>query len=609
MPRRLLLSLILLVAAPIVLLGWVSANMVRSNQIAARENLSTLLSTQLYDTDRQIVLMFERYAATLGTEIETSPSLIPTLKRLRRDNPIVRQGIFVDSSGLILFPRPADSPDIDAVEVAATLPAMVDARPLPKSFPENAPTSFADRSRLNPSDQQIDAGDYANSPESAKSGLQQMIDASVQGSARSQAAEPVQQFNQDRPAFLELASWQQWFMGDGAQVVLWRFREDGSSVGILFERSRWLADLIALLPDEAIGVTPPLTRRSITESTLSNLKNSKQVVYTPTPLGSITLVDESKREVYRWGKSEAGPVPLATVEISQPLASWQLRLAVDRPLLAEDVTIPLYLSLGGVAVLLLSLGGYVMTSVRRQIANAKSRVSFAGQVSHELRTPLTNIRLYTELAERDLGKLENCDAKDSLNNRLGVIDHESRRLQRLVSGVLEMIRPTGKNVGVRCEPTDLCELVSVIGKQFQPSFDAAEISLSTQCTCESALDIDPDVIELVLVNLLSNVEKYVSSGGKCRVVCQNCNDESSDVSILRILVEDDGPGIRKIHRSKIFRPFERLDDSISAPSGTGIGLTIARRAARRHGGDLKLLLDSEWGGAAFEITIPIGRGS
>lgn len=609
MPRRLLLSLILLVAAPIVLLGWVSANMVRSNQIAARENLSTLLSTQLYDTDRQIVLMFERYAATLGREIETSPSLIPTLKRLRRDSPIVRQGIFVDSSGLILFPRPTDSPDIDAVEVAAALPAMVDARPLPKSFPENAPTSFVDRSRLNPSDQQIDSGDYANPPKVAKSGFEQMIDASVQGSARSQATEPVQQFSQDRPSFIELASWQQWFMGDGAQVVLWRFREDGSSVGILFERSRWLADLIALLPDEVIGAAQPLTRKSIAESTFSKFKNSRQVTYTPTPLGSITLVDESKREVYRWGRRDGGPVPLATVELSQPLASWQLRLSVDGPLLADDATIPLYLSLGGVAVLLLSLGGYVVTSVRRQIANAKNRVSFAGQVSHELRTPLTNIRLYTELAERDLGTLQNCDAKDSLNNRLGVIDHESRRLQRLVSGVLEMIRPTGKSVGVRCEPTDVCELLGVIEKQFRPSFDAAEISLSTRCACDGELDVDPDVIELVLVNLLSNVEKYVPKDGKCRVVCHGDDDEASNKPMLRILVEDDGPGIRKVHRSKVFRPFERLDDSISAPSGTGIGLTIARRAARRHGGDLKLLSESEWGGAAFEITIPIGRGS
>ena len=134
MPRRLFLALILLVAAPLVLLGWVSASAVRSSQESAKENLAKLLSTQLYDTDRQIVFMFERYAATLSRDIETAPSLIPALKRLRRNYPIVRQGVFVDPRGLILFPSPSDSPDIDAVEVAATLPAMIDARPFPSDF-------------------------------------------------------------------------------------------------------------------------------------------------------------------------------------------------------------------------------------------------------------------------------------------------------------------------------------------------------------------------------------------------------------------------------------------------------------------------------------------
>ena len=53
----------------------------------------------------------------------------------------------------------------------------------------------------------------------------------------------------------------------------------------------------------------------------------------------------------------------------------------------------------------LGLGGYVLSSVQRQIQTARSRVSFAGQVSHELRTPLTNIQLYAELAESDLKSL------------------------------------------------------------------------------------------------------------------------------------------------------------------------------------------------------------
>ena len=249
----------------------------------------------------------------------------------------------------------------------------------------------------------------------------------------------------------------------------------------------------------------------------------------------------------------------------------------------------------------------MLTAVRRQIANARSRVSFAGQVSHELRTPLTNIRLYTELAETDLESVASSEAKSSLSRRLEVIDHESRRLQRLVSGVLEMIRPRGKQIGVRCQTTDLCKLVDVIIQQFRPSFEAAELTLKSDCDLEGPVIVDPDVIEMVLVNLLGNVEKYVPKGGVCRVHCSLIDSDLGVPTTVKIQVHDNGPGIRMIHRSKVFRPFERLDDSISAPSGTGIGLTIARRAARRHGGDLVLLPESDLGGAAFEMTIPIGE--
>ena len=256
--------------------------------------------------------------------------------------------------------------------------------------------------------------------------------------------------------------------------------------------------------------------------------------------------------------------------------------------------------------MLLSIGAYVLTTVQRQIETAKSRVSFAGQVSHELRTPLTNIRLYTELAENDLGSVESSETKDKLSKRLKVIDHESRRLQRLVSGVLEMIRPTGRPVGVRrtkhrrSRPagknrrairTELC------GRQSQPS--------PRMNAVREFVEVDPDVVEMVLVNLLSNVEKYVPAGGGCWVTCERINDECT----LRIRVEDDGPGIKAGQADRIFRPFVRLDDSISAPSGTGIGLTIARRAAQRHGAELRLMKSSPRGGAGFELTVPIASAS
>lgn len=216
MPRRLFLALLLLVAAPMVLLGWMSASAFRANQVAAKESLATLLSSQLYDADRKISQLFDRYADRLNSELDTETSLFDTLRRLRREVPIVRQGIYVDQDGLMLFPSPDDSVGVDAAEVAAALPGLIDARPLPSRAFDN-----------NPSDTKTPKG----TPTSGKGPFA--------GKSQSSAT----------PTFTESA-WQQWYMADGAQVVYWRTRSDGATIGVLLERSRWIADLIAVLPDD-----------------------------------------------------------------------------------------------------------------------------------------------------------------------------------------------------------------------------------------------------------------------------------------------------------------------------------------------------------------------
>jgi signal transduction histidine kinase len=582
MPRRLFLALLLLVAAPMVLLGWMTAGAVRANQDAAKENLATLLSSQLDDADRNVSQLFDGYAARLNAALDDGGSVIQNLRRMRRELPIVRQGIYVDPDGLMRFPSPDDSVSVDAAEVAAALPGLVDARPLP------------DRpSDRNPKETAASQTPTANTspPETTKQQRRQH-------SNPPQAVFPTPAASEG--PFVD-STWQQWYMADGAQVVYWRTRADGSTVGVLLERSRWIADLIGVLPDDRHRVVSAVTADGTATS-----RSVSSMVRTPTPIGSVSLVDEAKRSIYRWGDpAEFKFSPLVSKELSPPLASWQLKLHVDQSLMPDASSIPLYFSLGGIALLVLSVGFYVLTSVQRQISEAKSRVNFAGQVSHELRTPLTNLRLYTELAESDLRGLDDGAVKASLAKRLVVIDHESRRLQRLVSGVLEMIRPTGKPIGVRTTPTDPCGLIRAIADQFEPSFEVAGLQLETRCDVVDEISIDPDIVEMVLVNLLSNVEKYVPTGGRCGIHCDRVNRGDPRGETLRIVVSDDGPGIGPADRTKVFRPFVRVDDSIRAPSGTGIGLTIARRAARRHGGDLVLRPDAELGGATFVLTLPI----
>ncbi|KAA5545238.1 HAMP domain-containing histidine kinase [Roseiconus nitratireducens] len=585
MPRRLLLALLLLVAAPLVLLGWLSARSVEDSRQRATERLAALLSTRLIDADREVGELFDRYADQLQAELAETSNIYAALKRLRRENPIVRQGIYVDSDGVQIFPTAADMNGSDEAEVAAGLPGLIDARPLPSRLPDASDARGSDVSRR------------PSLPGMIRPVVFEVAAAKAAGSAGKAATKSAGRSQTPPPT---LVAWQQWYLGDGAQIVFWKQLPDRSTVGILLDRSRWMADIISLLPDQPPAATQPPSQRSRPASANADA----------TPLFQVSLVDESKRLIYRWGSTdEPNRPPLATRNVTRPLTSWQFRLHTDGDLLPDLNPWPMYLSLGGIGLVLLSIGAYVLTSVQRQMRLAQSRVSFAGQVSHELRTPLTNIRLFTELAESDLANLQEGPAKSSLVKRLQVIDHESKRLQRLVTGVLEMIRPTGKQSGVRTRPTDVCELISGIIEQFRPSFASAEISLESRCECDHPIAIDPDVVEMVLVNLLSNVEKYVPQGGGCWLQTETVADQATGRPQLRVLVDDDGPGIGATDRHRVFAAFQRLDDSISAPSGTGIGLTIARRAARRHGGELALLSKSKHGGATFELILPIQTAS
>ena len=259
--------------------------------------------------------------------------------------------------------------------------------------------------------------------------------------------------------------------------------------------------------------------------------------------------------------------------------------------------LPIVLSLLGIGIVLLALGGYVLTSVQRQMRTARDRVSFAGQVSHELRTPLTNIRLYAELAESDVDGLSETELAESIKRRLGVIDSESRRLGRLVSGVLEMIRDDSKHRPPHLVPANPDALIEQTLEQFAPCLRNAKIAVHKNLSASATVMMDADIFEMVLVNLLSNVEKYAAAGEYLQVDSQITNGK------LLVQVTDRGQGIAGRYKRSIFRPFFRLDDSVNAPSGTGIGLTIALRAARRHGGSLTLLPTEE--GACFELQIPV----
>ena len=120
------------------------------------------------------------------------------------------------------------------------------------------------------------------------------------------------------------------------------------------------------------------------------------------------------------------------------------------------------------------------------------------------------------------------------------------------------------------------------------------------CLIEDGVVIDilaeERLVARALRNLLGNAARYTRSTVHLRL--------EADPAQLRLRVEDDGPGVAEADRARIFEPLVRLDGARSRDAGgVGMGLALARRIARSHGGDLQVQ-GSELGGACFVLDLP-----
>ncbi len=539
MPRRLLIAILLLIAAPLAILGWTSVRSMRNDAVVAKQQLETLFQQRLREGQQPLLAVFDRYQRHLTERLaDDATDRLRALRDLERYDPIVRCCLLIQPNGQMVHPSPPLTQQPSDLNQFAAVASLAASRSMPDAIHE--------RNRQSTDTSKDD--EYKIEPQQALT------------------IKPM---------------WQSWFMNQGMQIVLWIPQSDGSVAGVLLERSRWVADVISVLP------------QSQTRETASQRLNRQT-------LGYSTLIDEQQRTVYRWGESlPADMDAIAEVDAFPPLASWKFRYHGDiHSLIPKATHNAIVWSSAATMVVLVSIGTYVVSATRRQMNLARDQVSFAGHVSHELRTPLTNIRLYADLAKRDVADLQDASLQQQLRSRLDVISHESERLGGLVSGVLDFMR--GDNSDRRLHRQELVadELLDEIIASFAPSFDAAGIEVDRQRGAGNTISIDPDILRIIVVNLLGNVEKYASSGRYVLV------HSSLADGCLYVRVRDHGPGIAHRHRRFVFKPFTRLSHAIDAPSGTGIGLSIALAAAKRSGGDLTIESCTP-PGTCFLVKLPI----
>ncbi|HEX2372724.1 MAG TPA: histidine kinase N-terminal 7TM domain-containing protein [Actinomycetota bacterium] len=220
---------------------------------------------------------------------------------------------------------------------------------------------------------------------------------------------------------------------------------------------------------------------------------------------------------------------------------------------------------------------------------------FLQAVSHDLRTPLASVLGISLTLQRGRGQLSPADTDDLLGRLAG----NARKLDRIVTGLLDLDRLDRGIVELRRERVDLASLVAgVVSEASDELLDAHPVSLELLPVQVLA---DAAKVERVVENLLANAARHTDPGTPIWV-----RVEPGERGAL-LCVDDAGPGIPVEQRESIFRPFQRGPVGATYAPGSGVGLALVAQIASLHDGQA-WVEDRAGGGASFRVLLPGPNG-
>jgi signal transduction histidine kinase len=230
--------------------------------------------------------------------------------------------------------------------------------------------------------------------------------------------------------------------------------------------------------------------------------------------------------------------------------------------------------------------------VERLERSEKLRRQMIADIAHELRTPLTVIQ----------GNLQAIldGVYEPTPNVIASIHEESLLLARLVGDLRDLSLAEAGELRLEKQLTDIRDVIRQTITVIEPRLASKRIVLTVTLPDEPVLvEIDPQRIQQVLLNILSNAERYTPEDGQITLSAVNFNTE------VHISVTDSGPGIAPEDLPYVFERFWRGDRSRSrATGGTGLGLAIAKQFVEAHGG--RIWAESTLGkGSTFAFSLPI----
>lgn len=254
--------------------------------------------------------------------------------------------------------------------------------------------------------------------------------------------------------------------------------------------------------------------------------------------------------------------------------------------------------------------GHLSGAIRDMTDALYSRIegieSFAADVSHELKNPLTSLRSAVET----LPLVKTPEARTRL---LDVIQHDIRRLDRLISDISDASRLDAEMQRQESAPVDVHQLLSAVIKIADevPRDDGVHVVFATGRVVGAPQSYTvpghDSRLGQVIDNLIENARSFSPSGGTVRVSCRRLKNE------VEIMVEDEGPGIRPDALEKIFERFYTDRPEQGFGQNSGLGLSISRQIIEGHGGRIwaenRLVrprpgAEPEIKGARFVVRLP-----
>lgn len=224
-------------------------------------------------------------------------------------------------------------------------------------------------------------------------------------------------------------------------------------------------------------------------------------------------------------------------------------------------------------------------------------------VTHDLRTPLTSIKASITTLLDELRAPEFALDKESRLEMLQVIDEESDRLNRFISGLIDLARIDAGELQLRRQWGVIEEIVSTALARAQSLTQNHQVEVKIEDELP-AVRVDERAVSEVVYTLIDNAVKYSPRGSKIKITAG-----VSD-GMIEMAVEDQGEGVPVALRERVFDKFFRAtrdgDVSTRRPLGTGMGLAIAKGIVEAHDGKIWIESATDGHGTRVVFTLPIG---